>query len=621
MTDGGPVSDPLSRLAVPGERLGWIFRDRNQFRRRFGEPSPLLGIPAPYLIQRAETRRAGMNGQGLTILGVGGGTGLLFLCIGGLVVADDDVGAGIGLLIFGGLLVIASAFAMNLPSWAYRKARDELFREQERLERGYEQAMADWHAREAEHYRRQQAAVDAMVEWGAATPTPGTRRIDVVGGTRLGWEAMLTVLGGSLLATRGPATLVDFTGNALCGELLTLATTTGRSVRRVILPDELDRADFLAGLEARACVNVLVEAMHGDRTGTSRDERTQDTTLLTKICAVLGDDRSVARIVAALRVLTDQSGEPELTQAEVDRVLALLPDEARRHDYARISLVKSYLEPLAPMGSAATPRAAVDLDCVIAHFEHINPADEVRKDLIVQWMITQAGDARAGSRTFIVLGADDVHHKHLERLTDVCERNGIRLVLFFAHLRDDTLQLLGGGEVCFMRLGNKAEARQAAEFIGYQHRFVLTQLTHTVGESDTSGLARTVSHQVNESESTSRGSVGLHPSGSTWSHGHSWSQTRGWSATRSQAHSTNWSESAATQRVYELTVEPTALQALTDYALLMVKKDMGETVVQAVECNPGIVTLPRMTMAPLEYMPPPQPYEAISPGTPVWTPR
>jgi hypothetical protein len=621
MTDVGPVSDPLSRLATPGERLGWIFRDRHQFRRRFGEPSPLLEIPAPYLVQRAETRRARMTERGLKILGVGGGTGLLFLCIGCLVVDSGGFDDGVGLLIFGGLLAVVSVFAMKLPSWAYRKARDELFREQDRLEHSYEQAMADWQVREAEHYRRQQAAVDAMVEWGAATPMPGARRIDVVGGTRLGWEALLTVFGGSLLATRGPVTLVDFTGDALCGELLTLATSTGRSVRRMILPDELDKVDFLAGLETRACVNVLVEAMYGDRTDASRDERTQAAALLTQLCAVLGDDHSVARIVAALRVLTDRSGGPVLSRAEVDRVLGLMPDEARRHAYPRISLIESYLEPLAPMGSTAKPQAAVDLDCLIAHFEHINPADEVRKDLIVQWMITQAARGRAGSRTFIVLGADDVHHKHLERLTAVCERGGIRLVLFFTHLRDHTQLLLGGGEVCFMRLGNQPEARQAAEFIGYQHRFVLTQLTRAVGESDTRGLGRTESFHMGKSESTSRGSTGLHLSGRTWSHGHAWSETRGWSVTRSEAHSTNWSESAATQRVYELTVEPTVLQALPDYALLMVKKDRGETVVQAVECNPGIVTLPRVTMAPLEYVPPPQPDEAVAPETPVWTPR
>jgi hypothetical protein len=620
MTDIGPVSDPLSRLAVPGERLGWIFRDRNQFRRRFDEPSPLLGIPAPHLVQRAETRRAGMTQRALTILGVGGGAGLLFLCIGGLVVDSGNIGEGIGVLIFGGLLTIASVFAMNLPSWAYRKARDELFREQARLEQSYERAMADWQARRAEHYRRQQAAVDAMAEWGAATPTQGARRVDVVGGTSLGWEALLTVFGGSLLASRGPATLVDFTGDALCGELLTLATTTGRSVRRMVLPDDLDKTDFLAGLETRACANVLVEVVHGDRTGASRDERAQDARLLTRVCAVLGDDRSIARIVAALHVLTDQSGRPALTQAEVDRVLALMADQTLRLAFPRINLIESYLEPLVPMGSAAAPPAAVDLDCLIAHFEHLSTDDEVRKDLIVQWMITQAARGQAG-RTFIVLGADDVHHKHLERLTAVCERNGIRLVLFFAHLRDHAQQLLGGGEVCFMRLGNPTEAQRAAEFIGYQHRFVLTQLTRTVGESDTRGLAKMASYQLSDSESTSRGSIGLHPSGRTWSHGHSWSETRGWSVTRSEARSTNWSESAATARVYELTVEPTVLQALPDYALLLVSKDRGETVVQPVECNPGIVTLPRMTMAPLEHMPPPPPYAAINPQTPVWTSR
>lgn len=57
MTDDGSLNKPLSHLAVPGERLGWIFRDRNQFRRAFAEPAPPMVTPAPHFSARVEARQ------------------------------------------------------------------------------------------------------------------------------------------------------------------------------------------------------------------------------------------------------------------------------------------------------------------------------------------------------------------------------------------------------------------------------------------------------------------------------------------------------------------------------------------------------------------------------------
>jgi hypothetical protein len=65
----------------------------------------------------------------------------------------------------------------------------------------------------------------------------------------------------------------------------------------------------------------------------------------------------------------------------------------------------------------------------------------------------------------------------------------------FRHLREDALAMLGGGTPAFMRLGHHAEAEQAASYIGRQYKFVLSQLTATVGgnhtftHSDTEGYS------------------------------------------------------------------------------------------------------------------------------------
>jgi len=75
--------------------------------------------------------------------------------------------------------------------------------------------------------------------------------------------------------------------------------------------------------------------------------------------------------------------------------------------------------------------------------------------------------------------------------------------------------------------------------------------------------------------------------------------SRNWSTARSWAESTNWSNAAASQRVYEYAVEPAVLQNLPDQALLLVTRGSGGPVLTSVECDPTIVTLPRVSSAPL----------------------
>jgi hypothetical protein len=70
--------------------------------------------------------------------------------------------------------------------------------------------------------------------------------------------------------------------------------------------------------------------------------------------------------------------------------------------------------------------------------------------------------------------------------------------------------------------------------------------------------------------------------------------------------------------VYEYAVEATVLQNLPDHALLLITRGPGGPALQPVECDPAIITLPRVSTTPLPYptaptMPEPdrsQPFEA-----------
>jgi hypothetical protein len=612
MTDVVPHDNPLPLLATPGERYGWIFNDRNLYRRRFTEPPPVPGeIPAA-LTSRAALAEKHLLGRMLAALGVGIGLATVFACCGGIMSAGDGT-VGPGMF---GLAVVCAVLGVAGAAWALvarHNAQRDLAARQEEVRAQHKYDFEEWDARRMRFENGQDREIDALDEWSAATPAEGTRRVDIIGGTTWGWEAVLTVLGGSLLGTRGAMTVVDFTGVALCGELIALAEQTGRTVRVTALPSQLADLDLVTGLDTRELVDSLVEAMYGDSQGTStRADRHQDSLLLTEVAEALDGDVTMGRLLAALRVLADRPDQPALTADEIDRLGALHADETRRQMHGSLRRIESFLRPLERMGGAGTPAGAVDLTCLIADSDGRNAQGELLKDLIVQWLIRQVGRSGVTSGSLVLVGADEVGHRHLERLSTMCERRGIRLVLLFSHLREDSLQTIGGGEVGFMRLGNHTEAQQAAEFIGRQHTFVLSQLTRTLGGNDTHTLADTEGYSVSRGGSSGTSRAGAHISRQS---GATWSVSRNWSQTESFARGSNWSDAAAAQRVYEYAVEPRVLQDLPDYALLLVKREGRGSVVQAVECNPALVTMPRLSMEAVPLRALPDPADAVVPAT------
>jgi hypothetical protein len=183
-----------------------------------------------------------------------------------------------------------------------------------------------------------------------------------------------------------------------------------------------------------------------------------------------------------------------------------------------------------------------------------------------------------------------------------------------------------------MRLGNAEDAKAASEQIGMAHRFVLSQLTETVGTSvtDTIGgsytstvgdsAATATSTSSNESSSTGTGRTspsggGVLPlrgggsrssqAGASWGTSESASLTTGiststaWGVSTSRATGDSDSLARSLQRSREFVVEPSELQRLPVTAMIVSHGVGAGRSVLLADANPAIGALPVATLTPL----------------------
>ena len=184
-----------------------------------------------------------------------------------------------------------------------------------------------------------------------------------------------------------------------------------------------------------------------------------------------------------------------------------------------------------------------------------------------------------------------------------------------------------------MRLGNADEAKAASEQIGTAHRFVVSQLTDTVGDSvsdtasysytSTVGTADSVAVSASASQSSGRGrGHGQSWSGfgafaprtasghqeSNWSEGisESWSRTGGrnassaWGLQTARAVAATTSAARTSQRSREFLVEQHELQQLPPSGVIVSYASPGGRRVVFADANPAILTLPTATLASLD---------------------
>jgi hypothetical protein len=250
-------------------------------------------------------------------------------------------------------------------------------------------------------------------------------------------------------------------------------------------------------------------------------------------------------------------------------------------------------------------------------------------------LLRHAPRGRPWRHTLCLAGADRLRGEILDRLCDVCESTRTGLVLAYQSIPAQVKERLGRGNaaVAFMRLGNAEDAKTASEQIGTEHRFVLSQLTDTVGASitDTSGWSYTstvgtadsVAASVATSRTTGRsrgrgqtkadlapfgartGSGSREESASSGTsdsesitEGISASTSWGWSTSR--AIGANESLARSTQRSREFLVEPHQLQQLPPSAVIVsYSAPEGRRVVLA-DANPAILALPTVSAVSLD---------------------
>lgn len=534
------------------------------------------------------------------------------------------------------------------------------------------------HARAFQDWQARRTAYERQLRWYAVSLPAAVDRIDVAGGTLEGWSALVTTLGTARLSTGGELTVIDLSEGAVAEDLVALSRRWGIDPLVWILPADLPQLDLGAGLGAAALADVLslVVNVSGDQ-GSTRD-LAYDNAILERLIGLLGDAR-VANVTAALRVLA-QVGDPRddvgrglidaglvdqigrrfgrgaADRAVIDRAVAL---ESQLRKLEKAGSEPSGLPPGRLRVVATDPRAGVLGNRVLGTYV----ATALTHMLRAAGGPASGGGDGAGEgpgaaqpwrHTVVLAGADRLRGDVLDRLCDACEQTGTGLVLGYRSIPEPARQRLGRGNaaVAFMRLDNAEDAKAAAERIGTEHRFVLSQLTETVGTSvasttggfytSTVGAAAAVPAAGPASETTggsggagrSRESSMLPFAHSTESRGrasHSYaisdpetitegiSASSAWGPSTSMAVGGSEPPARTSQQSREFLVEQHELQQLPPSALIVSHAGLPGRRMVLADANPAILGLPTATVLGVdeaESQPPPGETAAPAAGPP-----
>jgi hypothetical protein len=594
----GGARDQRALLFTPGARLGWIFRDR----RELADPYPEAEPDEKAMREKAAARFAEADAAYQKMRKWVGAPSLLVL-LALLLLAGCEKQIN-GQASVGGTLL--TALILGIPGVIITSVYWQRREQAKQADAGpdYQQALAAWQQRATAHEHAELARLHDEAEWGSAEPP--TQRVDVFGGSLWGWRALLTTHGASVLSTQ-PLLTVDLTGELACGELIELAEDMGVPSAVYLLPADIGRCGLLAALSPAQFADALAEAIHAGAPGGARADRAVDLRVLEQLTGALGGEVTPARLAAAAQAALGHPAGPGLLTPGEEALITgkLFPPGYREQISPNLVRLDAFLADLAryteaDAAPAGQPASAAYFTCLALDSAPRGARIEMLTALVIQWLTAQVTSGQGAAPAVIIAGADEITRAHLERLSAACERREVPLTLMFRHLRDDGLGLLGGGTAAFMRLGHHSEAEQAASFIGRQHKFALSQLTATLGGNETHTRTETEGHGVSQSSAAAAsGRRRPRPAGGRGgsSRRHR-TVSRNWSVARSWAHGTKWSDAKTHQRVYEYAVEPTVLQSLPDHALLLVTRAAAGPDLRAVECDPTIITLPRVSTQP-----------------------
>ncbi len=632
--------------------LGW------QYATLHPEPGPPPRRPTPPEQERlhagwakAQRREERLLNRPLTAaFGIAVALGLTALALGVAGVLDVLV-AGLGVICCA-LVAAVSGYAI----WQGERAlRSRLADERARVGKmraAQESRLYAWQAEHATRLREWQelrVAYEHQKRWYAVCAPDGVHRVDIAGGTLSGWSAMLTTAGANRLAAGGEVTVLDLTEGSVALDLIGFARASGTDPLVWVLPDDLPRLDLGTGLGRDALADLLAQvASVTDEQASARD-LSLDTSVLEWVIDVLAENprrqATVAAVTAGLRALA-QAGDPRddvaaglITAGQADRLTAMFGRAAtERVVLERAWILEAQLRRLAPVGSALAPLPRSALRVVALGRRVGAVGSRVLATYLTVALTHLLRDAEPGQpwqHTLVVLGADKLRGDVLDRLTDACERSATGLVLAYRGIPPQVRQRLGRGNaaVAFMRLGNAEEAKAASEQIGTEHRFVLSQLTETIGVSvtdttssaytSTAGSATSTATSRSRSEGRSRSTGHGHSDGSlllpsrasfsrsvqagdsqstseSESVSASVSTSTAWGVTTSKATGDSETLARSLQRSREFLVEQHELQQLPASAMIITYAGPAGRQVVMADANPGIGGLGAATALTLE---------------------
>jgi hypothetical protein len=608
----GSQGELVQRLFVPGtERWGWEFAPPEPPPSP-DDPQPVWQEPAAYE-SAARVRRQRVRELPWVTAGVGAVSagGWVLPVVGNPVVSSSVLAAGLAVALIRQVLGPRSrlevARANREFSFARHQAASEAWRR--RCE-----------ARERE--RRLQAAAE---QWFPLSPAAGIARVDVFGGSGDGWASLITTVGSSLLCAGGRVMVVDLSEQHVAEGLAAYAETAGFTVSNVELLRDAPSGMLLQGLTREDVAEVVASAVATIRSsGNAAEQRVIDADVLKRVTECLDEPLTFGRLAAALLVVRGhhQEASANLLNAEEIRRLTAQIDiiGATERVAGALPTLSNLIELLAAAelagetGSAEpaperVARSTADLTVLTSTSPHARRKDFVDR-LLFQRVVHElrVRPPEGGDDVLFVAGADHLGLENLEAMAKQARRAGVRLVLMMEHLRDGVTQMLGGAgnATILMRMGNPSEARAAAEFIGREHKFKMSQVTQQVGKSFTDGRSDTWSTQNSSADSS--GQQSSKPKSARWYHrkagststsaGATVSRANSWQYTASCSDTESESTSTTDTREYEFTVEPTEIQGLPPTAFIMVDDGPDGRRALMGDCNPGITLLPQVANDP-----------------------
>src|SRR5664279_1180319 len=190
-----------------------------------------------------------------------------------------------------------------------------------------------WRQRIESYETLERLRVSTEPWWNSSRPRQAWSVVPVFGGTPIGWEALLTTLGTSLIASSYSLTLVNLSEWDVTASLEELASSQGISVGRATISAEESSLDLFEGLGFEELISLVLNALATEDPTAHRREHMEDRALLRSIAVRLKPHVNLGRLRSALRILLREEplaeDDAHLSIEEFDALTEMFGQEIR----------------------------------------------------------------------------------------------------------------------------------------------------------------------------------------------------------------------------------------------------------------------------------------------------